>query len=589
MGEQSSTLLLIVMFLIIFMNGAISTPPQDPIHCSSKNTECTITNSNGIFPDRSACKAGEVMYPTTEEELISAVASASKNNRKVKVATRFSHSIPKLACPDGQDGLLISTKNMNHVLKIDEKARTMTVESGVTLRQIISEAAKAGLALPYTPYWWGLTIGGLMGTGAHGSTLWGKGSAVHEYVVELRIVSPAGPEEGYAKVRSLKESDEDLNAARVSLGVLGVISQVTLKLDPLFKRSLTYLSKDDSDLGDELITFGRKHEFADVIWYPSQQKAVYRIDDRVSVNASGNGLYDFTPFRSTLSAALTVVRATEELQEATHDANGKCIGAKLITATLSGTGYGLTNNGLFLGYPIVGFSNRMQASGTCLDSLNDGLITACPWDSRIKGEFYHQTAFSIPLSVVKSFIEDVQKLVELEPKSLCGLELYNGILMRYVTASSAYLGKEDDAVDFDITYYRSKDPLTPRLFEDILEEIEQIGLFKYGGLPHWGKNRNLGFLGVIKKYHNADKFLKVKEKYDPKGLFSSEWTDQMLGLKEGVTILKDGCALEGLCICSQDSHCAPKKGYFCKPGKVYKEARVCTRDAKKIKDLKDEL
>ncbi|KAJ1417484.1 putative L-gulonolactone oxidase 6 [Sesbania bispinosa] len=106
-------------------------------------------------------------------------------------------------------------------------------------------------------------------------------------------------------------------------------------------------------IGDELITFERKHELADVIWYSSQQKAVYRIDDRVSVNASGNGLYDFTPFRSTLSAALTVVRATEELQEATHDANGKCIGAKLITATLSGTGYRLTNNAIAMGIALL--------------------------------------------------------------------------------------------------------------------------------------------------------------------------------------------------------------------------------------------
>lgn len=248
----------------------------------------------------------------------------------------------------------------------------------------------------------------------------------------------------------------------------------------------------------------------------------------------------------------------------------------MVTATLASGAYGLTNNGvLFLGYPVVGFTNRIQSSGTCLDSLNDGFITACAWDYRIKGEVYHQTAFSVPLSVVKNFIEDVQKLLELEPEALCGLELYNGIILRYVTASSAYLGKTEDAVDFDITYYRSKDPLNPRLFEDILEEIEQIGLFKYGASPHWGKNRNLAFVGAINKYPNAHKFLKVKKKYDPKGVFSSEWTDQVLGLKKGITILKDGCALEGLCICSQDSHCAPNKGYYCRPGRVYKEARVC--------------
>ena len=219
----------------------------------------------------------------------------------------------------------------------------------------------------------------------------------------------------------------------------------------------------------------------------------------------------------------------------------------------------------------------MMSSGSCLDSLQDGLITACPWDSRIKSEFFHQTTFSVPLTQVKSFITDIKSLVKIERKSLCGLELYYGILMRYVTSSPAYLGKETEALDFDLTYYRAKDPLTPRLYEDFIEEIEQIALFKYNALPHWGKNRNLAFDGVIKKYKNAPAFLKVKESYDPTGLFSTEWTDQILGIKGNATIVKDGCALEGLCICSEDAHCAPTKGYLCRPGKVYKEARVCTR------------
>ncbi|KAG5100763.1 hypothetical protein AAZX31_16G018200 [Glycine max] len=564
--------------VFLFFSVVLSTPPEDPIKCSnSKNTSCTITNSYGMFPDRSICKASQVLYPTSEQELVSVVASATRNKTKMKVATRYSHSIPKLVCPEGENGLLISTKYLNKIAKVDVEARTMTVESGVTMKQLINEAAKVGLALPYAPYWWGLTIGGLMGTGAHGSTLWGKGSSVHDYVVELRIVRAAGPEEGYAKAESLNEQHEDLNAAKVSLGVLGVISQVTLKLEPLFKRSITYVAKNDSDLGDQVAAFGHAHEFADITWYPSQRKAVYRVDDRVPFNTSGNGLYDFIPFRPTPSLELAILRTTEDLQESTGDADGKCIGSKTTTNTLITAAYGLTNNGIiFTVYPVIGFQNRLQASGSCLDSLQDAKITACAWDSRVKGEFFHQTTFSISLSVAKKFIEDVQKLVQLEPKGFCGIELYNGILMRYVKASSAYLGKQEDALDIDITYYRSKDPMTPRLYEDILEEVEQLGIFKYGGLPHWGKNRNLAFEGAIKKYKNAGRFLRVKEKYDLQGLFSSTWTDQMLGLKDGVTILKDGCALEGLCICSQDSHCNPSKDYYCKPGKVYKEARVCT-------------
>ncbi|XP_054785009.1 probable L-gulonolactone oxidase 6 [Prosopis cineraria] len=566
----------ILIIFLVFKNVVFSSPPDDPIKCTSTDTNCTITNSYGTFPDRSTCGASRALYPTTEQELISMVASASKSNTKVKAATRYSHSIPKLACPGGQEGIIISTNKLNHIVNVDVENRRMTVESGVLLRDLINEAATNGLALPHTPYWWGLTVGGLLATGAHGSSLWGKGSAVHEHVVSMRIVTPATAEEGYAKVRCLSESDEDLNAAKVSLGVLGVVSQVTLQLEPLFKRALKYVMKNDSDLGEKVIRFGKEHEFGDVMWFPAQKKAVYRVDDRVSNDESGNGVYDFLGFRSTPSAVLAASRAAEELQEATMDAIGKCLSAKLATGTSETLAYGLTNNGiLFTGYPVIGQNNRMQSSGTCLGSKEDALINICPWDSRLQLLFFHQTAFSISLSKIKGFIKDVKNLVELEPQALCGLELNNGILMRYVKASSAYLGKTEDAIDFDITYYRSKDPLSPRLFEDILEEIEQIGLFKYGGLPHWGKNRNLAFNEVIKKYPNVDRFLSVKSKYDPQEIFSNEWTDQVLGLKEGVTILKDGCALEGLCICSEDRHCAPSKKYYCRPGKVYKEARVC--------------
>ncbi|KAF5177011.1 L-gulonolactone oxidase, partial [Thalictrum thalictroides] len=552
-----------------------SSPPEDPVKCSSQTSNCTITNSYGAFPDRTICRAAQVIYPTTEKELLTAVAKATMSNTKVKVVTKYSHSIPKLVCPDGEDGILISTRYLNRTIEVNTPKMTITVESGVTLKELIEQAAKVGLALPYTPYWWGLTIGGLLGTGAHGSTLWGTGSAVHDYVVGLRIVTPATPNEGYAKVRSLDtNSHPDIDAAKVSLGVVGVISQITLKLQPMFKRSITYASKDDSDLGDQVTTFGQQHEFADISWYPSQHKAVYRTDDRVSSNVSGSGINDFIGFRPTLSLALALIRSSEESQESTSNANGKCINAKLTASTLMSTGFGFSNNGLaFTGFPIVGYHNRLQASGSCLDSFRNGLITACPWDPRVKGEFFHQTTISIGLSNVKNFIEDVQKLRDIEPKAFCGAELYNGILMRYVKASSAYLGNQEDGVDFDITYYRSKNPMTPRLYEDIIEELEQLALFKYGGLPHWGKNRNIAFNGVIKKYKRAGDFLKVKQMYDPMRLFSSEWTDQVLGVQGNVNIIKDGCALEGLCICSEDTHCAPDNGYVCRPGRVYKDAR----------------
>ncbi|KAI3951020.1 hypothetical protein MKW92_051537 [Papaver armeniacum] len=567
------------LFLLVGIINCIL--PENPIKCSSQgDTNCTITNSIGEFPDRKICRVSKAIYPETEQEVISAVAMASMKNYKVKAATRYSHAQPKLVCPDeSQNGsLIISTQNLNHILSIDKSAMTMTVESGVLLRDLISEASKARLALSCSPYWSGLTIGGMVSTGAHGSSMW-VGSYVHDYVIGLRIVTPASPDEGYARVRVLDSNHPDLKAAKLSLGVLGIISQVTLKLEPLFKRSITIVEEGDSDLATQVTTFGKEHEFGDITWYPYQRKAFYRLDDRVSSNVSGDGFNDFIALRAFSIQDIELGRASEDTQEVTGDAFGKCIRAKVQTSESRIAGSGFRNDGnLFTGYPVVGYQNRLQSSGSCLDSSPGDLMTACMWDPRIKGNFIYNTGIILPLSKAKKFIEDVQKLRDLVPQAFCTLELQNGIEFRYIKGSDAYLGTQEDSLVFDLVYYRSRSASTPRLFEDIIEEVEQMALFKYGGLPHWGKNCNVPFIGAINKFKLANEFLKVKERYDPSGVFSSEWTNQILGFgQSGVSILKDGCALDGLCICSDDTHCAPEKGYVCRPGRIYTDARVCTR------------
>ncbi|KAH9307283.1 hypothetical protein KI387_035194 [Taxus chinensis] len=555
-------------------------PPGSVVMCGNGLISCTVTNGYGAFPDRSTCKAAQVVFPSTEEEVLSSVAGGVVKKQKMRVVTRYSHSIPKLICPGGDSGLLIGTRDLDHVVSVDNSAMRMSFEGGVPLRKLVDEAAKEGLALPHCPYWEGVTIGGILSTGAHGSSLFGKGSAVHEYVVGMRLVVPASEKEGYAKVIVLKEDDEDLNAAKVSLGVLGVISQVTLQLQPMFKRSVTNLEKDDIDLENMVIPFGLVHEFGDISWYPSQGKAVYRVDDRVPVHVAGEGLNDFIGFQASLTPLLSTIRTTEELEEETSDAEGLCLTSKLQVSVILGIGTGLQNNDKhFTGYPVIGFQHKMQSSGSCLVSPENELLTACPWDPRIKGQFFHQIGVSIGLSKIRDFLLDLKKLRDMDPKSLCVLELYDGILIRYVKASNAYLGKQEDSADMDITFYRSHNPKIPPVYIDVLQEIEQMAFFKYGGVPHWGKNRNIAFVGAIEKFRKAEDFLRVVNTYDPDGYFSSEWTDAVLGIRNtgGAVIYKNGCALEGLCVCSEDVHCAPGHGYLCRPGRVFTDARVCRK------------
>ena len=215
-------------------------------------------------------------------------------------------------------------------------------------------------------------------------------------------------------------------------------------------------------------------------------------------------------------------------------------------------------------------------SGSCLNAPED---TVCPWDPRIHAYFAYNTAASIPFSNITSFLTDVKKLRETNPIALCAIDGYIGFIIRFMKKSTAYLGKTEDSADIDMSYYRSRDPKRPRLDEDVMEEIEQMMLFKYSGLPHLGKNRKVGFIGLREKLGvRLNKFVEVMQRFDEGGLFSSDWSDAVLGLrgKEPVMVRKR-CALDGLCICSVDKHCAPEEGYLCRPGLVYEKARVCRK------------
>ena len=257
-------------------------------------------------------QAADVVYPTTEEEIVAAVATAVKNNQKIKVATKYGHGFPRFACPGSSSGVIISIKNYSSIVSVDTSAMTVTAQSGILMRVLTFAIADSNLALPYSPYWDALTLGGVLATGAHGSSHFGKGSAVHEYVVGVRVVVPANASEGYAKVVTLNVQDEDLNAVKVSLGVLGVISTVTLQLQPAFKRNLTLEVRDDAGLEDKILEIANTVEFGDVTWFASTKQVVYRIDHRVPNSTPGDGVNRFFGFQPILGSEIELVRTGGE-------------------------------------------------------------------------------------------------------------------------------------------------------------------------------------------------------------------------------------------------------------------------------------
>ncbi|KAG2650285.1 L-gulonolactone oxidase 3-like [Panicum virgatum] len=559
---------------------ALALPPRPPVRCAAGGGGggCMLSNAYGAWSsDRADCPVSAVVYPASEPEVVAAVARASAAGARVKVVSGFAHTIPKLACPGGGGNastLLISTARLAGV-EVDAAARTVTADAGAPLRAVIDAVKARGLSLAAAPYWEGVSVGGLVSTGSHGSSWWGRGGAVHDHVVGLRLVAPAAEADGWATVLPLRRGDELFPAALVSLGLLGVVTKITLSLEPRFKRSITYEYRDDSTIQDDFAAHAARHEFADITWYPSQRTAVYRVDGRAPLNASGDGVNDFIGFQATPIAVNAGLRALETSLERSKNVRGKCALAAAESAAKRLAGNGLKNNGLlFTGYPVVGYQGKMQTSGSCARSPAADLLSACGWDPRFHGIFFYESTAIFSPARFRDFVLDVKRLRDAAgAESLCGVDVYNGLMVRFVKASAAHLGQPEDSVVVDFNYYRASDPAAPRLSEDVWEEVEQLAFVKHGARPHWAKNRLVAFAGVQGKYPRWGQFAAAKRRLDPRGLFDSPWSDEVVAGVEADS--GDGCALDGRCVCSEDRHCSPGQGYYCRPGLVFTEARVC--------------
>ncbi|GLJ35296.1 hypothetical protein SUGI_0710120 [Cryptomeria japonica] len=564
--------------------------PPPPVNCPPNTETCYLTNYRGEWEDQIPCKAAIAFFPKTESELIQAVAYAVKEEKKIKVVTGGSHSIARFACPGGNSGVAISTRDYNSRIEIDEKSMTVTVDAGVELRKLLDALAAKELALPHTTDWDGLSMAGVISTAAHGSSLWGKGGGIHDHVVGISIVIPAPAHQGYAKLIHLTEKDEEIRAARLSLGVLGAISQVTFAVEKMFKRSITLNLKDDSDLENSFVKFAESHEFGEMYWYPSFSGMLQSIQDRVPVGNPGNGKRSEISFLPVTVQSLVQSRATQELNNAKVNVSNLCKSAKtqVEQGVIAGNGY-LNDGRSFNGFPVVGYSHLMQSSSGCqIDPRSDehemcpwegkdlkSNDTICAWDTQVKGNFYYHTSIAIPLSRIVEAIKDMKKIRNIDPTALCTLDSFLGVQFRYFKKSTDYLSHKEDSAVVEFIYFRYRELGTPRWNGYVIDEIEQMLLQKYGGVPHWGKNRVYTFQGAAKRTVNLVKFLKVKKKFDPQGYFSSEWSDGVLGIGKNVEVWRDGCALDGLCVCKEDRHCAPEKGFVCRAGKIWKKARVC--------------
>lgn len=169
-----------------------------------------------------SCKAAKLLAPSSEAQLAAAMSTAQWPVRVFGAGHSFTGLVPTT-------GTLISLDAMSGIVSHDVTASTVTVKAGTRLAQLSRELDAVGLGLHNLPDIDVQSLAGAMSTATHGTGA--QLRALHAEVKSMRVVTSSG------KIVEFDESKdrELLQAAQVSLGALGAVSEVCLHVRPAFR------------------------------------------------------------------------------------------------------------------------------------------------------------------------------------------------------------------------------------------------------------------------------------------------------------------------------------------------------------------
>lgn len=206
------------------------------------------------------------VWPATSDAICVYVRDAAARSRKIRVAGSGHSSSPLVETPD----ILMSMRDHRGLIDYDLVTSRATVGAGAVLHDLGPILHNVGLSMQNLGDVDTQTIAGVISTGTHGSGR--KLQNISATLVGVRAVT------GHAEIVewSIEKEPDLINAARVSMGLLGIFTAVRLQLEPKYRlRRREYCARTDDCLA-HLDALADAHRNFDFYWYPRRDEVKLR-------------------------------------------------------------------------------------------------------------------------------------------------------------------------------------------------------------------------------------------------------------------------------------------------------------------------
>ncbi|MEU4401179.1 D-arabinono-1,4-lactone oxidase [Micromonospora orduensis] len=218
--------------------------------------------------------ATAILRPASPEDVTEAVLDAAATGHRIRVAGS-GHSFTAIALADDRR---MDLSELATTISVDVERRLVTVPAGMTLHALNSLLARHRLALPNLGDIDAQTVAGAISTGTHGT---GAGyGCLSTFVEAITLVTGTGE----VLRCSADENPDVLAAARVSLGALGVLVEVTLRCVDAFVLHAHERPAALTDVLGELPELIGGHDHVEFYWFPYTTRVQVKTNDRVAVN-----------------------------------------------------------------------------------------------------------------------------------------------------------------------------------------------------------------------------------------------------------------------------------------------------------------